>query len=96
MSATINETCSCGATFTTVTGNSGAADASARRWREQHKHAESVGICGDQPPAWRADGVELPRFHCVLKAGHAGMHADAEGGSWRYELGAQMPTEEPR
>ena len=37
------------------------------------------GICGDRQPPLRLSLVDLPRPHCVLKAGHAGMHSDGEG-----------------
>ena len=79
---TINETCACGATFRITSHYSSDAKHAADDWREGHKHAESVGICGHRPPPLMLDGLELMRPHCVLKAGHAGMHGDDNGGHW--------------
>lgn len=81
MSQTITERCGCGAEFTYRGGSPCRA---AREWREGHKHAESVGICGDRPPPIKVGDHELSRPYCVLRAGHEGMHADDNGGHWRY------------
>lgn len=86
--STITETCSCGATFTVTTTYSREARNVATEWREEHKHAESVGICGDRPPPLRLGSQEIPPPHCVLKAGHAGLHGDGDGAHWSH------PTEE--
>ena len=76
--ATITETCSCGATFRTAAHYAIDAKAAARDWREQHRHAESAGICGDRSqPAVRGGQEEW--MCCVLKAGHDGWHSDGEG-----------------
>lgn len=79
---TVTETCACGATFTTTTPRASDGHYAARRWREEHQHAESVGICGERPPPLMLDGHELARPHCVLKAGHTGLHADGRDGHW--------------
>ena len=75
MSATITETCSCGATFTTTGVTSAGCDYSAKKWREQHR-------CSSPPtpgPCWDDSGVTLPgvlheTVRCELLAGHAGAH----------------------
>lgn len=84
----ITETCGCGATFTATTTYSDQARTAASQWREEHKHAESVGICGHRPK-W-AGPAHIPIPHCVLKAGHAGLHGDGDGAHWTH------PTEETR
>lgn len=88
MSETIAETCGCGATFTATAEHPSDARLAATHWREEHKHAESVGICGDRP---KVAGFpdHLPRPYCVLKAGHAGMHGDGDGGHWTPTTTAQ-------
>jgi hypothetical protein len=85
---TITETCSCGATLRYVGSHPRSA---ADEWRRGHKHAESVGICGHRPPELRIGGTSLRRPHCVLKAGHAGMHGDGDGAHWT----AHPTTTEP-
>jgi hypothetical protein len=86
---TITETCACGATFHYVgTSPLMATDA----WREGHKHAESVGICGDQPPLPDNFPKHLPSPHCALKAGHGGMHGGGDGAHWR-EIANPTTTE---
>lgn len=72
---TLTETCACGATFTTTASTSAAVDYSAAKWREGHKHVESVGICGDAPEV-AGFPDHLPRPICHL------MHGDGEGGHW--------------
>jgi hypothetical protein len=76
---TIIETCSCGATFRYVGSHPRSA---ADEWRRGHKHAESVGICGNRltAPAGFPAGPTAP--YCALKAGHAGMHGDGDGAHW--------------
>jgi hypothetical protein len=80
LSSTVEETCSCGATFRYVGPYPSRA---AKEWREGHRHAASVGICGDTPerPGDRLMPGDwpVPRPFCQLKAGHAGMHSDGEG-----------------
>lgn len=83
MSATtISETCACGATFKVTAQWSSDASKNVQRWREDHRHAESVGICGDRPPPLMLGDVEVATTYCELKAGHTGMHADHHGGHW--------------
>ena len=76
----ITETCACGATFTASDRIAVSVRYAADDWRKNHKHAESVGICGDSPKMTGPEGFRRP--FCVLKAGHAGMHDDGEGSSW--------------
>lgn len=93
MTASITETCSCGATFTASASTSAMLDYSAKKWRDSHKHAESVGICGEQPPPLITGGIEIDRSHCALKAGHAGMHGDGHGGHWSRPRAPKLRTE---
>lgn len=80
---TITEECSCGGRFA-ITAD-GLLPTTARKavesWRGTHRHAESVGICGDRPKV-AGFPEHLPTPYCALKAGHAGMHGDGDGAHW--------------
>lgn len=78
MTATITETCSCGATFTATANTSSMLDYSAKKWREDHQHAESVGICGDQVEWTGPENWPHQPIVCKLKAAHDGLHSDGE------------------
>jgi hypothetical protein len=84
---TISETCGCGANVTVVAPYSDQARRAASEWREGHKHAESVGACGDR----LAGFVGQPDLFCILKAGHRGAHSDGEG-HWMHAHEQSAPT----
>jgi hypothetical protein len=79
---TITETCACGAVFAASDRWASDARKAAAEWREGHKHAEAVGICGDRPAMPDGFPSSLPSPYCALKAGHAGMHGDGDGAHW--------------
>jgi hypothetical protein len=79
---TVTETCACGATFAASDHWASDARKAAAEWREGHKHAEAVGICGHRPEPLGGFPKHLPRPYCVLKAGHEGMHGGGDGAHW--------------
>lgn len=83
MSTTISETCACGATFNVTTQYGEVARNAATRWRDEHKHAESVGICGDMPPFMLGNPAQFPT--CELKFGHTGAHSGNGEHWWRID-----------
>lgn len=90
---TIDEACSCGAALR-WSGEVLHAESAMRRFRENHRHAETAGICGDRPePLLMADG-ERDWPWCELKAGHTGMHTDGDGRHWMKTNpeGAEVPA----
>ncbi|HET7386911.1 MAG TPA: hypothetical protein VFJ19_09650 [Nocardioidaceae bacterium] len=89
--STISEKCACGAEFNASSRYNSEVKHAASEWREEHKHAESVGICGNQP-AWQGP-KHIPIPYCVLKAGHEGAHGDGEGSHWWRT--ATDPTPDP-
>jgi hypothetical protein len=77
----IEETCSCGARFV-WSGWPGYAAKRLTAWRQDHRHAEAVGICADQPsPITYPDGSTSQSW-CELLAGHLGAHSDGTGCHW--------------
>lgn len=95
--STITETCSCGASITCQATYTSDVRKVAEEWRESHKHAESVGICGDQPQPLHGRPEHIAR-PCVLKAGHTGAHGDGEGAHWQEvpQNGPEAATGRPR
>jgi hypothetical protein len=83
MSTTISEKCACGASVTVTTTYSDQARRAVDEWREGHKHAESVGICGDMPPFMLGNPAQFPT--CELKFGHTGAHGGNGEHWWRID-----------
>lgn len=90
---TITETCSCGASIAVTDSSSSYAQSESRRWRTEHKHAESVGICGDEAPLVIPKGSDMPPMYCDLKSGHTGAHSDGSG-HWIRDT-HKPPADEP-
>ena len=72
----VKETCRCGATVDVDAPSAGQAESALTRWREDHRHAERTGICGESPPGAPAGK------HCELLAGHEGWHAHGQWLKW--------------
>lgn len=89
----ITETCSCGATLAISNDSGPMASLLAKRWREGHKHAEGVGICGDRAPVVIGPDGPRPQPWCELKAGHPGAHSDGEG-HWMHEAEQRIEGDE--
>jgi hypothetical protein len=87
---TATETCACGATFT-ITAWPPYVVRELKDWREGHRHAESVGICGDKAPLIIPDGSDIAPMYCDLKAGHDGAHSDGQS-HWSRTEGAESDT----
>ena len=88
---TISETCGCGATFSVTARYANEAGTRVSEWRREHKHAESVGICGDR---LRGFLDREPPLFCNLMAGHIGAHSDGEA-HWQQTVPAILPRPNP-
>lgn len=87
--ATIIETCACGATFR-VTAWPPAAQNAAKAWRTQHKCSQPI----PSGPCWHDSGMGLPglpTWRCELKAGHLGAH-ECERHNGTAVWPADLPT----